>query len=226
MEAPAMMGTVQPAPQRRVFLCRFLYLRTMPALRPAIPYTLTTASTVVTATAFQGIEDAITHLHQRGKVVLCAVGNNVRGGTLPLFGMGNAGIHTYQGPREMAVVFQVPSGYNRFSLSMGIHFPQVLTNGGVVRKPVSSAGFRYGEAYYPIFDRDYAINSSQTIYADGEIPIPPNSGQVQQMAISMGIAVNTFAGDPLPVGTTIMSLGGNGWGFYYLCMSVYKDDQC
>lgn len=168
----------------------------------------------------------MTHLLQRGKVVLCAVGNNVRGGVLPLFGMGNAGIHTYQGPREMAVVFQVPSGYNRFSLAMGIHFPQALSPGNVVRVPVSAAGFRYGEAYYPIFSRDYGVNTAQTIYADGELPIPPTSGQVQQMAISMGIALNTTSGTALPVGTTIQSLAAAGFGFYYLCMSVYRDDQC
>jgi len=195
----------------------------MPALRPAIPYTLTTASTVVTATAFQGIEDAITHLHQRGKVVLCAVGNNVRGRTLPLFGVGVSMGFSYEGPREMGVVFQVPSGYNRFSLSMGVYFPQALSLGNVVRVPVSSAGFRYGEAYYPIFDRDYAVNQQQTIYADGELPIPPNSGQVQQMAFSMGIALNNTSGDPLPVGTFIASAR---YGFDFLCMSVYRDDQC
>lgn len=198
----------------------------MPALRNATPYTLTTASTVVTATAFQGIEDAITHLHQRGKVVLCAVGNNVKGGVLPLFGMGNAGIYAYQGPREMAVTFQVPSGYNRFSIAIGVHIPNALSAGNVVRVPVSSAGFRYGEAYYPIFSRDYGVNTAQTIYVDGEIPIPPNSGQVQQMAISMGLALKTTAGVDLPVGTTIFSLTGAGFGFYYLCMSVYRDDQC
>jgi hypothetical protein len=198
----------------------------MPALRSAIPYTLTTASTVVTATAFQGIEDAITHLHQRGKVVLCAVGNNVRGGVLPLFGMGNAGIYTYQGPREMGVVFQVPSGYNRFSLAMGIHIPNALSAGNVVRVPNSTAGFRYREAYYEIFSRDYGVNNAETIYADGEIPIPPNSGQVQQMAFSMGLQLKTTTGADLPIGTTINTVTGAGFGFYYLCMSAYKDDQC
>lgn len=195
----------------------------MPALRNATPYTLTTASTVVTATAFQGIEDAITHLHQRGKVVLCAVGSNTRGATLPLFGLGSSLFFQYQGPREMAVVFQVPSGYNRFSLAMGVYFPQALSSGNVVRVPVSSAGFRYGEAYYPIYFRDYAVNQAQTIYIDGELPVPPNSGQVQQMAISLGIALNNTAGDPLPVNTTIASAR---YGFDFLCMSVYRDDQC
>lgn len=197
----------------------------MPTLRDTIPYTLANLSATVSATAFQGLEDAITHLHQRGKVVLCAVGNNTNGVAQPLSGVGNAGMHFYI-PRDHSVVFQVPSGYNRFSLAMGLHFPFVLGVNNDVYTPVSAVGFRHGGTFYPIYQRDFALQTAQTVFADGKIPIPPTSGNTTQMAISMAATLKDESGEPITQGTTIMSNTGGGYGFYYLCMSVYRDEQC
>lgn len=196
--------------------------------RASINYTLSTlpANGIVTAAAFNSMADAVTAVHQRGKIVLTAMGMNTKARESAFFGPSQASNFPYFGMREAGVTFQIPSGYNRFSLAAGICWPQFRTLQGVVLFPVTSLGFRSKDAYHVFHSRDTGLNLIDHRVFDGLLPIPSNGGKITNAALSMRWEMLDQFRQPLALGTGISPHLNMNSGFLYLCMALYRDDEC
>jgi len=201
-------------------------------LRNVEAYTLTTLppNGIVTATAWNGLQDWITSLHQRGATVTTRNGHRKHAEYSPIIGFPTAFTPKIGDEKTITIPFQIPSGYNRFALlvtlalddtgwgttTIGGWFPALATMG----------------AYFSSGGGPHVINTwssggtlgNRTEFYDGELPIRASVGHSTQAALCLSYKITLPNGGSLS-GNYANCITGYS-GFYSICLAIYKDDQC
>lgn len=196
--------------------------------RPAIPYTVTTLplNGIVTQQPWQGLQDAITSIHQRGKVVVSAHSQIYRDVKVPLLGIVQfSGGLVYSGPKEIPIRFQIPAGYDRFCMLVAYQFPPMTESLTVNSRLIHAAiDFRSGESVHRVFEKLPVAPYSHTYNVqliDGLLPVQANTGTVVSAVMSLYFNVAN-----VNIGTGLTQAPGKWHGFDYLTMALYRNDEC
>lgn len=203
-------------------------------IRTAIPYAVTTlpANGIVTQPAFQGLEDAATSIHQRGKQVVSLHAGIENGIIKPILGYKIGGIDHTQliGPfRSVCPKFSIPSGYNRFSLMLRWWTPTAIV--GFIPRGVefaTTANFLGGKG-----DRYEIIRGGTTGSLEfyqiiqGELPFAANVGTMTTAYLELTFGAIAEDGGPVDGERILVFNGGATYvGWRSLSLTLYRDDQC
>lgn len=203
-------------------------------IRPAIPYTVTTipANGIVTQPAFQGLEDAATSIHQRGKQVVSLHAGIENGVIKPILGYKIGGIDHTQliGPfRSVCPKFSIPSGYNRFSLMVRRCMPIVrVGNPPRAAEIQSTVNFLGGKGdRYEIFTGGNTGPIEYYQIFQGELPFAANVGTMTTAYLELTFGIVALDGTP-SMGEWLVGSGVTPpyIGFRSLSLTLYRDDQC
>jgi len=203
-------------------------------IRPAIPYTVTTIQPngVVTQPAFQGLEDAATSIHQRGKQVVSLHAGVENGVIKPILGYKIGGVDHTQliGPfRSVCPKFSIPSGYNRFSLMVRRCMPIVrVGNPPRAAEIQSTVNFLGGKGdRYEIFTSGNTGPIEYYQIFQGELPFAANVGTMTTAYLELTFGAVAEDGGPVEGERILVFNGGATYvGWRSLSLTLYRDDQC
>jgi len=206
-------------------------------IRNAIEYTVTNlpVNGTVSTTAYNGLNNAATSFHQRGKTVVSAHGGIEKGFLKPILGYKVGGTDHVQRVgafRSVCLKFSIPSAYNRFSMELRYWTPAVLL--GSISQLVAgeiqaTANFLSGRGTrYQIVPAGVTGGNENFQLINGVLPFTANVGTMTTAYVELTFGVIALDGSSSfdKEIRFLSSPAATYAGWRSVNLSLYRDDQC